>query len=68
MEESDLISFVFWSVITGIIVGVTGFSYKAYLRKKEGQTQSYMHRDQTHSTTFDSEREYDVNGTPVLKK
>lgn len=39
-----------------------------FCRKKMGQTQSFMHRDPSHMTTFDSEREYDVNGKPVLKK
>ena len=42
--------------------------HEKFCRKKEGQTHSYMHRDPAHMGTFDSEREYDVNGTPVLKK
>jgi hypothetical protein len=37
MAESDIASFVLWSVITVIIMGITGFSYKSYTnrRKKE---------------------------------
>lgn len=42
--------------------------HEKFCRKKEGETHSYMHRDPSHMGTFDSEREYDVNGTPVLKK
>lgn len=42
--------------------------HEKFCRKKEGETHSYMHRDPSHMATFDSEREYDVNGTPVLKK
>ncbi|MBA4454672.1 MAG: hypothetical protein ACO2Y5_05580 [Nitrosopumilaceae archaeon] len=42
--------------------------HEKFCRKKEGETHSYMHRDTSHTTTFDAEREYDVNGTPVLKK
>ena len=42
--------------------------HKKFCRKKEGATQSYMHRDESHTTTFDPEREYDLNGTPILKK
>ncbi|WP_428324437.1 hypothetical protein [Nitrosopumilus sp.] len=36
--------------------------------RKEGGTHSYMHRDPAHMQTFDSERENDSNGVPVLKK
>ncbi len=42
--------------------------HEKFCRKRMGETHSYMHRDMTHTTTFDSEREYDVNGNPVLKK
>ncbi len=42
--------------------------HKKFCRKKEGQTQSYMHRDPAHMNTFDPEREYDINGRPVLIK
>lgn len=42
--------------------------HEKFCRKKMGETHSYMHRDLTHTGTFDPEREYDVNGTPVLKK
>ncbi len=42
--------------------------HKKFCRKKEGKTKSYMHRDASDTTTFDIERQLDVNGTPILKK
>lgn len=42
--------------------------HKKFCRKKEGETHSYMHRDPAHMDTFDSERENDSAGAPVLKK
>ena len=39
-----------------------------FSRKEQGITHSYMHRDPAHMETFDSERENDSTGTPVLKK
>ena len=36
--------------------------------RKEGGTHSFMHRDPAHMETFDSERENDTAGNPVLKK
>lgn len=39
-----------------------------FCRKKLGETHSYMHRDVAHMNTFDSERENDATGSPVLKK
>ena len=42
--------------------------HKKFCRKSEGETHSYMHRDASHSGTFDPERENDTKGTPVLKK
>ncbi|MEK6831362.1 MAG: hypothetical protein AABX09_00605 [Thermoproteota archaeon] len=39
-----------------------------FCRKKMGETHSFMHRDLAHMSTFDSERENDGTGTPVLKK
>lgn len=41
--------------------------HKKFCRKKTGETQSYMHRDAGHQDTFDSERQTDADGTPVLK-
>jgi hypothetical protein len=38
LEESNIVSFALWSVITAIIIGVTGFSYKAYLRRNKNET------------------------------
>ncbi|AJM92846.1 MULTISPECIES: hypothetical protein [Nitrosopumilus] len=34
MDESQISSFVMWSAVTGIIMLVTGLSYRAYMRKK----------------------------------
>jgi hypothetical protein len=34
MDESQITSFVMWSVVTGIIMLVTGLSYRTYLKKK----------------------------------
>ncbi|RNJ79558.1 MAG: hypothetical protein EB829_01780 [Nitrosopumilus sp. H8] len=42
--------------------------HSKFCRKKEGQTHSYMHRDPAHMDTFDSEREKDTAGEPVLKR
>ena len=36
--------------------------------RKEGGTHSFMHRDPAHMETFDTERENDTAGNPVLKK
>jgi len=36
--------------------------------RKEGGTHSFMHRDLEHMETFDSERENDTSGAPILKK
>jgi len=33
MDESELISFLLWSGVTGIVMLVTGFSYNAYSKK-----------------------------------
>lgn len=41
--------------------------HKKFCRKKEGENHSFMHRDLKHYSTFDSEREYDLNGKPILK-
>jgi len=35
MDESEILSFVMWSVVTGIIMIITGLSYRVYLRKKK---------------------------------
>ncbi|KFM18991.1 hypothetical protein AAA799P11_00843 [Marine Group I thaumarchaeote SCGC AAA799-P11] len=40
MDESQISSFVMWSVVTGIIMIVTGLSYRAYLRKKNHEISS----------------------------
>jgi len=42
--------------------------HKKFCRKKKGETYSYMHRDEQHTGTFDSERTVDTEGTAVLKK
>ncbi|MGD2106176.1 MAG: hypothetical protein PVH93_01075 [Nitrosopumilaceae archaeon] len=38
MDDSNIVSFVAWSVITGIIMGVAGLSYRAYLRRHKNET------------------------------
>ncbi len=42
--------------------------HSKFCRKKEGENHSFMHRDQTHMETFDSEREHDTVGNAILKK
>ena len=42
--------------------------HSKFCRKEQGQVHSFMHRDPAHMSTFDSERENDSTGTPVLKK
>jgi len=37
MEETEMISFVMWSVVTGIVMLVSGFSYDMYLKRKKHQ-------------------------------
>ena len=33
MDEFDISSFAMWSLVTGILMLVTGFSYRAYMMK-----------------------------------
>ncbi|MDH5463490.1 MAG: hypothetical protein OEY17_06175 [Nitrosopumilus sp.] len=40
MDESELLSFIMWSAITGIIMLVTGLSYKAYLGRNDNEISS----------------------------
>ena len=40
MNESDVVSFLLWSLITAMLMGVTAFSYKAYLRRRNGKIPS----------------------------
>ena len=42
--------------------------HKNFCRKKEGATHSFMHKEILHQETFDSEREFDHENKPVLKK
>jgi hypothetical protein len=42
--------------------------HQKFCRKKIGETHSFMHRDLSRMNTFDSERENDTAGSPVLKK
>ena len=42
--------------------------HSKFCRKKEGETQSFMHRDPEHMQTFDEERENDTAGAAILKK
>ena len=40
MDESTISSFVMWSVVTGIVMVITGLSYRAYSRKKNHEISS----------------------------
>ncbi len=40
MDESEISSFVMWSVVTGIVMIVTGLSYRVYLRKRNHEISS----------------------------
>ena len=42
--------------------------HKKFCRKQENEIHSYMHRDSSHQATFDTERENDLSGKPILKK
>ena len=42
--------------------------HKKFCRKEMGATHSYMHRDPAHMETFDSERQNDAEGNPILKR
>ena len=42
--------------------------HKKFCRKKEGETHSYMHRETSHPSSIDTERENDEKGKPVLKR
>ena len=39
-----------------------------FCRKSVGQSHSYMHKDNLHSSPFDPERQADNKGRPILKK
>ena len=34
MQESVISSFLMWSMVTGIVMIVTGLSYRVYMKKK----------------------------------
>jgi len=38
MDESELGSFVMWFAITGIVVLITGFSYRAFSKKNKNSS------------------------------
>jgi heme/copper-type cytochrome/quinol oxidase subunit 2 len=40
MAESDLIPFTFWSILTGVIIVVSGLSYMAFLRRRKSEKPS----------------------------
>ncbi|WP_256438668.1 hypothetical protein [Nitrosopumilus sp. K4] len=40
MAELEISSFLIWSVITAVIMGVTGISYRLYLRRKNNEISS----------------------------
>ena len=37
MVEHEISSFIFWSVVTGIIIGISGLSYRVYLGRKNNE-------------------------------
>jgi hypothetical protein len=37
MEESQIISFVMWSIVTGIVMFISGWSYARFLKKKNSK-------------------------------
>ncbi|MFQ5497544.1 MAG: hypothetical protein ACE5DU_06640 [Nitrosopumilus sp.] len=40
MDESEISSFVMWSVVTGIVMLITGVSYRVYQRGKKREISS----------------------------
>ncbi len=42
--------------------------HKKFCRKKEGATESYMHREKSEQPPMDSERNTDNEDKPVLKR
>ena len=42
--------------------------HKKFCRKKVGDDYSYMHRDDAHMNSIDTERENDEKDLPILKK
>ncbi len=40
MSESDFTPLIMWSAITGILIAVSGLSYRAYLRRKKDEKPS----------------------------
>ncbi|MDX1441760.1 MAG: hypothetical protein R3237_04820 [Nitrosopumilaceae archaeon] len=40
MEESSVLSFALWAIITAIIMGVTGASYRAFMRRRKNEASS----------------------------
>jgi len=37
MGESDVVYFIMWSAITAIIMGITGFSYRSFIRRRKNE-------------------------------
>jgi len=42
--------------------------HKKFCRKNEGDTQSYMHRENSEQSPLDAERDSDGKGQPILKR
>jgi len=38
LEYSHIVSFAIWCGVTAIIIGITSFSYKAFLGRKKNET------------------------------
>tara|TARA_Y100000310_G_scaffold213639_1_gene214593 strand:- start:386 stop:595 length:210 start_codon:yes stop_codon:yes gene_type:complete len=42
--------------------------HEEFCRKREGESHSFMHRDDTHNEPMDAERANDEKKIPILKK
>ncbi len=40
MAEPEVSAFIIWTVVTAIIMGVTGLSYRKYLRRRKNEISS----------------------------
>ncbi|MGI9565492.1 MAG: hypothetical protein ACR2LL_00570 [Nitrosopumilus sp.] len=40
MDESAVSSFFMWSIVTAIVMTITGLTYRAYLKKKNHEVPS----------------------------
>ena len=40
MDESQISSFVMWSIVTGVLMVITGLSYGVFIKKKKNKISS----------------------------